>query len=227
MNTALCLTGTGRSIEHTFDNLKEYLIDDIDNHDVIVYLTKNSKSDIAKKYFNKLDNAIVHVVEEHPIPVTDYNFHYRWPPKTSSREIFIQMIKSRSYMNKLIDQTDKKYNRVIFSRMDVVYEKPVGSLIENLDLSKIWIPDFHNYGGYNDRFAVSTRENMFNYFSLYDNIEEYMSHGHLLRAETSMKYHLDTMNSDVKTFDIKFVRIKGNGEPVEDFSELSIPFEGY
>ena len=30
-----------------------------------------------------------------------------------------------------------------------------------------------------------------------------MSHGHLLRAETSMKYHLDTMNSDVKTFDIK------------------------
>ena len=37
MNTVICFAGTGTAIEHTFQNLKEYLIDDIGNSDVIVF----------------------------------------------------------------------------------------------------------------------------------------------------------------------------------------------
>jgi len=220
MKTALCLIGTGRSIEYTFNNLKNFLIDDIES-DVIVYLTKNKKSPIAEEYFNTLDDVNINVIEETPLDESAYQFLGGWPAPTTTREIYLQMLKSRSYLNTLIEETNQEYDRVIFSRMDVIYEKPVNDIIKDLDLSKTWIPEFHNWlGGYNDRFAVSNQENMFNYFSVYDNIDKYASEGHALHAESTLKYHLNKMNIPVEKFDIKFSRVRGDVEIVPSDASL-------
>jgi len=222
MKTALCFTGTGRSIEYTFQNIKKNLIDDIPNRDVIVYLAENSKSNLAKSYFEELDNVKIYVEKEEEIDLTPYNFLPGWPGReNSSEQIFMNMVKSRSRMKTIIDEQNTDYDRVVFSRMDIVFEKPVNQLICDLDLSKLWVPYFHNWGGYNDRFAVSTKENVFKYFSLYDNLEEYCKEGLLLHAETSLKYHLDNKtDANVKRFPIRFCRIRANGDVHEDVDQL-------
>lgn len=218
MKTALCFTGTGRSIEYTFSNLKQNLIDNISNCDVIVYLADNPKAVIAKEYFESLDNTEVYINKEEPVDLEPYRFRAGWPGrKTSSHEIFINMLKSRSYMKTLIDKKNKDYDRVIFSRMDIEFEKPVNKLIADLDISSLWVPNFHDWGGYNDRFAVSSKENMFEYFSLYDNIIDYCKSGHILHAETSLFHHLKNKNIEVKKFKILFRRVASDGSLRESF----------
>ena len=220
--TALCLLGTGRSIEYTFENLKEFLINDLTNCDVIVYLTKNDKSDLARKYFETLSNAKIYVVEEAPLNTSEYTFMADWPSRpNSSHQIYLQMIKSRSYMNELIELQNKDYDRVIFSRMDVIYQKRVAPLIKDLDLSNIWIPNFHNWlGGYNDRFAVSSKQNMFDYFSIYEYAKQYCFEKHVLHAERTLRHHLSKKKCSVKIFNILFARVDGKGKPRETFEKL-------
>jgi|TARA_R100000995_G_C3478492_1_gene122430 hypothetical protein len=235
MNTAICLAGTGRQIDYTFENLKEYLIEDIENSDTIVYITKTDDYCKVKSLFESLDNTYTHVVQEQPIDISRFTFRPNWPPSTPNnlelgRQIYLQMIKSRSYLNTLIDRHEKdlckKYDRVIFSRMDVVYEKPVYDLVKDLELRSdlVWIPSFHNWhyyeSGYNDRFVVSNREGAWKYFSLYDHAEEYAGHGHPFRAEATLKYHLGGRKMDVRHFDIRFARYR-NGQQHDDFGSLT------
>ena len=49
MNTAICISGMGRSIGYTFQNIKSKLIDTFEKPDVFVYIAKNRKSDDAVK----------------------------------------------------------------------------------------------------------------------------------------------------------------------------------
>ena len=226
MNTAICFIGTGREIEHTFDNLRENVIDPFDNRDVIVYITDTPKAKETEKYFQTLDDVYINVVKEEPLDISKYNFLNNWPPSQErfgldrARQIYLQMLKSRSYMNKLIDQRETKYDRVIFSRMDGIYEKPIRESIDKLDLSKLWLPHFHHWtGGYNDRFAVSSRENMHHYFSLGDYIDIYAEVQHTLCAENTLKFHLDNNNMDIGIFKLYFSRIR-NGKLHETFEKL-------
>ena len=228
MNTAICFTGTGREIEHTFDNLRENVIDPFDNRDVIVYITDTPKAKETEKYFQTLDNVYIHVVKEEPLDISKYNFLNNWPPSPESksinleesRQIYIQMLKSRSYMNKLIDQRETKYDRVIFSRMDVIYENPIRESIDKLDLSKLWLPHFHHWtGGYNDRFAVSSRENMHQYFSLGDMIDIYAEVQHTFWAENTLKFHLDNNHINIGIFKLCFTRFR-NGKLHETFRQI-------
>lgn len=226
MKTAICLACTGRSIEHTFSNLKSHLLDDFDQRDIFIYLSKTSYTDSALKYLSELNNCFIHVEEETPIDMSGYNFMPFWPPvekdlnrdEQSGRQIFLQMIKSRAYINTMLKSSNCKYDRVIFSRMDVIYKEPVKQKIKNLDLSKIWIPNFHNWlDGYNDRFAVSTMENMFDYFSLYNYMEKYKNEGVVIHAEQILRHHLDLLKKDVKFFELYFARIRPNGFLHDDF----------
>ena len=52
MKTAICISGIGRSIQHTFDNLRDKLIGSFENPTVFVYVGKSKNSDIAIEMFN-------------------------------------------------------------------------------------------------------------------------------------------------------------------------------
>ncbi len=229
MKTALCCIGTGRSIEHTFDNLQKNLVQPLCGCDVIVYITETPKAEETKAYFDTIDNSYIHIVKEDYIDSDKYVFDGEWPgPRNGTikqgRDIFIQMLKARSYLNTLIDQTGEKYDRVVFSRMDVLYESPIKEKLDSLDLSKIWIPNFHNWlGGYNDRFAVSSRQNMRHYLSIYDNIDQYAEEGHVFQAEKTLKYHLDKTGIPVNIFELYFARVGVEGQMRNDVKEALRP----
>ena len=209
--------------------MKANVIDVFEDRDVFVYITKGPHSEKTAQLFNSLDNTFVHVVEEYPLEVSDYSFLNDWPPTTSvhgrtdlnkGRQVYLQMIKSRSVMNDLLDEKGTNYDLVVFSRMDVIYEESLAKNVEGLDLSKVWVPHFHHWhDGYNDRFAISCREGMRQYFSLYDSAKKYVTEGHILQAERTLKHHLETLGVDTGIFKIHFSRIR-NGKPHDDFKLL-------
>ena len=105
--------------------------------------------------------------------------------------------------------------------MDVKYEGPIKEGIDRLDLSKLWLPNFHHWcEGYNDRFAVSSRENMSHYFSVYDHIDIYAQEKHRFAAEPTLKYHLDKKEVDIGIFELYFSRVRSNGLPHDSFEAL-------
>ena len=227
MNTAICFAGTGRAIEHTFENLRKNVIDPFEHRDLIIYIVDSPKATEVKRCFEGLGNAYVHIVKEESLAIDKYTLVEGFRDTLSFRhgqggqQIFFNMLKSRSYLNSLIDQTKQKYDRVIFSRMDVKYERPIKESVDKLDLSKLWLPNFHHWcEGYNDRFAVSSRENMSHYFSIYDYMDIYAKEGHRFAAEPTLKYHLDQKGVDVGIFEFYFSRVRSGGISHESFEEL-------
>tara|TARA_Y100000310_G_scaffold307389_1_gene349434 strand:+ start:112 stop:825 length:714 start_codon:yes stop_codon:yes gene_type:complete len=227
MNTAICFAGTGRAIEHTFENLRKNVIDPFEHRDLIIYIVDSPKATEVKRCFEGLGNAYVHIVKEESLAIDKYSLDEGFRGSLIGRhgqvgpQIFFNMLKSRSYLNGLIDQTKQKYDRVIFSRMDVKYEQPIRESIDRLDLSKLWLPNFHNWSkGYNDRFAVSSRENMRHYFSVYDHIDIYAKEGHRFNAELTLKYHLDKKGAEVGIFEVYFTRVRKGGFSHESFETI-------
>ena len=213
MKTALCFAGTGRSIEYTFENIKSKLIDPIDNCDIYVYIADNPKAELTKELFSDLTSNI-DVVQEEDTDPTQYRFRDMWPPSIPSdlnkgRDIYLKMIRSRKH---LLDMIDDSYDRVIFSRMDVLYQTDISEVIEKLDMSHLWIPNFHNWlGGYNDRFAISNYENLKSYLCQWDYMDQYKSENFPFQAETALKRHLDEMGVNPKFFKYNFIRVRGDG----------------
>jgi hypothetical protein len=230
MKTALCFACTGRSAVHTFDNIKENLIDPLDGCDIYLNLVQGPYIVDCAILFEYENVVNTRIMREYPLDTSKYTFRNNWPygedrPDIDiGREIFINMIKSRSRFNEMIDEMGVNYDRVIFSRLDVEYDGVVN--LDGLNLDKLSIPDFHNWGGYNDRFAVGNRENMRDYFSLYNHIKEYEGYGHELHAESTMKYHLDAFGYEVDHFPIRFMRVRAGGEYEETVEDLNKEWNG-
>jgi hypothetical protein len=230
MNTAICISGMGRSIEYTFQNIKSRLIDTFDNPDVFIYIAKNKKSDEAVRLWSTLDCPTeINLVEEVDLDISRLNFLPGWleshrhkdgtgPTPQGTR----RMYQARAVLSDMVTaaekQKNKKYDRVINSRDDVHYHQPVGPIVEQLDMSKLWIPYFHHWcGGYCDRFAVSNKDYMDLYLTMERYFDKYCDEGHIIHSEQTHKFHLDKVigQSNVKTFFIELSRVRSCGE-VED-----------
>mgnify|MGYP003655780438 FL=1 len=225
MKTAICLSGTGRSIKYTIENLTDNVLTCFNNCDIILYLTESDIVDSVLKHFSHIDNIYVHIEKEDPIDISNMQFFSNWPPSIPNnlqkgRQIFVQMLKSRLKLRDLM-LNQGSYDRVVFSRIDVVYQEPLSISIGSLDLDDdtIYVPNFHNWlGGINDRFAVSTQAGMSKYLSLYENLSLYVNQGHLLQAENTLKHHLAHEGLDVKHHNVRFSRIR-NGKQHDSFNE--------
>jgi len=225
MNTAITISGMGRSIEYTIDNIKENLIDQFPDADVFVYIAKNAKSDLAVELFSKLNNVHINLVEEVDLDISKLVFMPGWLENhrhkdgtRPTRQGITRMFNARAVLSDMVSEAEitknKKYNRVINSRDDVHYLKPLGPLIEPLDMSKLWIPHFHHWlGGYCDRFAVANKHNMDLYLQMVRYFDDYCAKGHIIHSETTHKFHLDRTvgQSNVKTFHCEVNRVRSDG----------------
>lgn len=217
MKTAICIPGIGRSIEHTFENLKENLINCWEDRDVYVYLGKSEMSSLAESLFKQLDRCEVKVVDEEDLDETDIVLHpsITGPERLCTVQSTLRMFRSKTLVCEFMNSFGKKYDRVIMSREDVVYTEPVNKSIEPLDMSKLWLPDWHHWlNGYHDRFAVSNHEYMTTYSQMSNHMREYHDRYGFAHAETFTRLHLDKHlgTKNIKTFFIEFHRVRPDGE---------------
>ena len=253
MKTAICFTGTGRSIDHTFWNLKDTLMNEkyVGDRDIFVYIANTPDAEKTKKLFDTVEGTHIHVVDEPELDTGGYNWARGWPPHSrpdlhKGRNIYLNMIKSRTHMNTILDEHEEKtgttYDRVLFSRMDVLYKSdkaegvaggpyspkplvhvPFNDYIDGLDMNYLWFPHWHHWGvGYNDRFAIGNRENMRHYLSVFDEIEKYRRDGVKFQAEHILKHHIDNTPAKDKCriMWLPFLRVRPNGVQRDDWNDV-------
>jgi|TARA_R110000824_G_scaffold74290_1_gene189018 hypothetical protein len=232
MNTAICISGIGKSIHHTFENLKTNLIDTFEKPDVFVYIAKNNMSGLAVNLFGKLDKETtqINLVEEVDLDVSRLKFKPGWleghrhkdgscPTPQGTRRMYNARAVLSDMATAAAIKKDKKYDMVINSRDDVIYHQPVGPAVLPLDMSKLWIPHFHHWlGGYCDRFAVSNKEYMDKYLCLERHFDKYCEEGHAIHSETTHKFHLDRVigQENIKTFFLEISRVRPDGEIINE-----------
>jgi hypothetical protein len=225
VKTALCFTGTARSLQYTHNNIKEKLINSLEECDIFAFLAENPH---AYKFKDLLGDNVqikkIIIEEELDCDISKIKFAPGWPPKTSSREIYIKMIRSRQRCEEILSLYEKEegvnYERVIFSRLDVKYFDDVGPHVKNLNHGCLYVPDFHNtFGGviegHNDRFAIGNRKDMRIYFNVPNSIEEFNKKGGQITAETLLKWHLERSAVQVEKIPLRFTRVRATGEEID------------
>jgi len=227
LKTCLCLIGTGRSIQHTHANLRENLIEPFGKEcDVFIHTIDSPfLSDIRDIFEADHQVKLITSEKEPEYDLSGYRFKSNWPPAgQSTKQVYIKMINSRKNMGEVLLKYEKEnnttYDRVIFSRMDVKYFKKVAIQVGGIDLDKLHVPDFHNiFGGsidgYNDRFAIGNRENMGIYFRVPDSIDDFLSDGGSIHAETLLKWHLASNDISTEKVPVRFTRTRADGTDID------------
>jgi len=64
MKTALCFSGTARSLQYTHDNIKEKLINSLEDCDIFVFLAENPHAYKFKELFADSDQIKKIIIEE-------------------------------------------------------------------------------------------------------------------------------------------------------------------
>jgi len=224
MKTAICFTGTCRSLEHTHENIKNLLVNTT-GADVFLLIADNPHAHKVHEYFNLPQTKKLIIEEEPSYDLTGLQFRPGWPPPTTTTQIYYKMIKSRQRCDEVLkayeEEEGEEYERVIFSRLDVKYFNDVAPLIDKTDLNNLYVPDFHNtFGGaidgYNDRFAVSNRKNMHIYFDAVESAHPFVDSGGRITAETLLKWHLTNSQVNVMHVPVRFTRVRPDGSEIDE-----------
>lgn len=220
MKTALCFTGTARSMEHTHENIKQFLIDSHPGCDIFAHLSPSPYINKIYQYFNfdEIKNMVIE--PDRHFSTDELKWYPEWPAGLHSgpnpRQTYLNMLYSRKRCGEILahhcDTYNTTYDKVIFSRLDVEYY----NIVEEVDLESMCVPDFHHFShlqgtGCNDRFAISNLENMKTYFNLFNRIQEFLSSGGLLHAESFLGWHLHSSKLAIKKYPIRFTRVRPDG----------------
>jgi hypothetical protein len=224
MKTAICFTGTGRSLNHTWENIKKNLIEPHQDCDIFAHLTPTKHIDKLQKLLDYKQTVKTKIEKDLKLDVKDLRWQHMWPMGTHSgpepQQTYLNMLYSRSRCGQILADHSLKnninYDKVIFSRLDVEYYGP----LPEMELDKICVPDFHHFThlqgtGCNDRFAASSYDNMMTYFNLYHNIPKFIAVGGKLHAESFLGWHLLTSGKKIKKYHIRFTRVRPNGDRID------------
>ena len=91
----------------------------------------------------------------------------------------------------------------------------------DIDLSKmnnkyLYTPNFHNWSGINDRFIISSSENMNTFADLYNYILQNEIDG--FNAESIFKNYLDAKSIELREVNtVRFNRVRADGVELQDF----------
>ena len=217
MKTAICISGIGRSIDYTFDNLKNNLIDCWNDRDIFYVLGKSEYSDKVIKLFEKVERCNLKLYDQKDIDIGNITMRHLTTDKITkpTPQSISKFMDKRVELGNLLESSNKKYDMVIVSRDDVLYSNSVIDNVINLDLSKMNIPNWgHHLGGYNDRFSVSNLENQKIYLNAWKHFKEVSD----FHVESFYKYYLDKYlgRDKMKTFYIEITRVRPNGNIVNE-----------
>lgn len=174
MRTALLFSGLTRGLSFTHENIKSNIIDNFGDCDIYFYLTEGSNWEEFQQSFKANSEAIKFLkgkvlfgADETPDPsysssILDsgkkgtqaissvYHFYNQW----------LSVMKCKDFMISSIGSSFS-YDYVIRIRPDANFASSVTPDMINLD--GISVPTDQSHGGINDRFAISSLDNMVKY----------------------------------------------------------------
>ena len=229
---ALCFWGIARSLEYTYESIKEKILE----NEMIEYTIYMHTYEIKSIYTNirtkereeRVDNNTYKILNPDYIIIEDQDEikkeinleKYRtqkdpWNTCYNSVDNFILAMYSKMRVTRLlteqIKKKDKKYDNIIYLRPDVMYlNKLTIKELEIVDDKTISIPDFHLIKGFNDRFAICTIGTYEKYGDIFDKLLE-ISKREPLHSETIIKNILKEYGLNIKNIHYRFRRIRMGG----------------
>jgi hypothetical protein len=212
MKIALCISGLGRTFGECYPTLIQNVINTNPQHEFDVIASFSNKQGISIEYndsaykFKTVEYCVDPILED----ITYQKNKYTYAPTKDHPCIpscYYQLmgLKRVNQLRKSVEETHHiEYELLARIRPDVKFLTPVD--LSNISTNKIYIPNSHDYFGYNDRFAIGTPEVMNIYFNRYDfwmsnndNIVDYTTH-----AESNLKVYLSKENIIVDRLNFKY-----------------------
>ncbi|MGD9015959.1 MAG: hypothetical protein PVH30_01155 [Desulfobacterales bacterium] len=170
--TAVCMAGRCRGLERTIDNLVHNLLTPIGDYDLFLHTPEDEYSHLAALL--KPDSLLVE--EDQPLEEGRLAHGINCLLKTGV-QAYLQQLHGLKRCNGLRlaheAATGTRYDWVIRCRPDLMFESPIPDL-SRLDPGTVHVPDFHQFEGVNDRFAVGNPKNMTIYMSKCDDFHSYV-----------------------------------------------------
>ena len=223
MNIAVCFSGQLRSIELTYKNINKFLNNNFEDYKIFAHIPENKK---INQQFDQYFQDSLYIIEKDPnIRKTKLkNSQFK-----SVKNKFKSLRKAKiAHMQQLYgifkcNELKKEYeakNNLVFDwvlrcRSDLMFYD------SNLDLSKmnnkyLYTPNFHNWSGINDRFIISSSENMDTFADLYNYILQNEIDG--FNAESIFKNYLDAKSIELREVNtVRFNRVRSDGVELQDF----------
>ena len=115
MKTAICISGIGRSIDYTFDNLKNNLIDCWNDRDIFYVLGKSEYSDKVIKLFEKVERCNLKLYDQKDIDIGNITMRHLTTDKITkpTPQSISKFMDKRVELGNLLESSNKKYDMVI------------------------------------------------------------------------------------------------------------------
>ncbi|MBI5589296.1 MAG: hypothetical protein HY881_02315 [Deltaproteobacteria bacterium] len=171
--TAVCISGRCIGLDQTHQTIRECLLDQIGDHDVFMFVPRDSNSHLAAL----LNPTVIRIEDDPPLNEGPLINGVNCRLKTGVQP-YLQQLYGLKQCNRMRIEHEKRkgihYDRIIRCRPDLMFVKPLDNL-SLLDLSYVHVPDFHAYDGINDRFAVGCTEHMNIYMNKLDEFHDYVT----------------------------------------------------
>lgn len=229
MKIAVCFFGLPKFFkEISFPSFKENVLYLFQNDDIDFY-THTYNLDVTTNSRNGEKDDKINIDEIHHINLKDYmienpeeydktkdlKYYYKNgnPPSwviPTSMQFFLRQLNSIKQVWNLVEKSNIRYDLILYSRMDVLYINKLNLDVNNVE-DNIYTPQFHKWGGLNDRFALGKYNIMKIYANRFDYDKEFLDNTkNKFHAETFLNYVMK--KNDIKNIDIniKFQRIRAN-----------------
>lgn len=215
MKIALCFSGQPRTFEECFSYVKENLIESNPQHEFDLIASFNSDSELS--WASEYDFKALEVIDFNKdinlpnLTYQDNKYTINYPPR--AKVTFYQLfgIKQVNELRKSYElKNNIQYDYIVRMRPDFKFLTEVD--LSNLTSDKIYIPVEHDHFGYNDRFAIGSRNLMDVYMSRLDfwmeqhpEIINYTTH-----VETNLKIWLILNNIGIERIPFSYCMSREN-----------------
>lgn len=233
MKTALCLSGHLRSFRHTFQSLKNNIIDPL-NCDVFIHTwdvigapTGKNPGDIKNENFKTInclqdiygmfnpkymsieeqqDKLDLFINQTNDIKVPADEQQYIMKHIGLHISMFYSIFMSNNLRKDYEQENNIEYDLIVRCRPDLFF-KTILDFSMFADKNKLYVPDIATYvsNGINDQVAISSPSTMDTYCDIYHCIANYYRHRVCTaRPEVMIKYHLDKNNIKTESKNIDY-----------------------
>ncbi len=233
---ALCFWGILRSLKYTYQNIINNIINPLIKYNCEITIYMHTYSIDGIYINNRANDKPVKLNAEEDIKLLNPNYYkidkqedfdksisydlYKtngdpWDNNFETFTNFIRALNSLYQLKNLIENNKKEeFDLYFLVRPDVKFDRMITEkiLLHSLCLkdNKIFVPKFHAWNGYNDRFAIGKWKAIEIYLSRFLFALEY-SKIKKLHSETFLKDYLIENNIKIIFLDIIFRRIRSDG----------------
>lgn len=204
MKTAILISGEFRSGLYCFPSIKKHILDKVGDYDIYAALMLDGDAADVSVYQPKSKKFL----EQPTLP--EKNYIHRTGRQVYGVQGVLRQLWGLKQAYKLLEESGVAYDWVMRLRADTQFftdiETPLSERSEG-----VHIPTFHNWWGYNDRFAYMPSYHAKGYFCRLDNLDEYVAQGGIFHPETHLKWTMGREGIPVYRTFVEFDTVRKDG----------------